>query len=401
MAKYRVYELARDLNMKTKTLLNRLEEMDIPVGSHVTSLDKETVARIKANIFSELRIKHVRIKNFTVFENQELSLSDGLNIILGENSTGKSHLLRLLYALIESNNLAARDDTQPIRYLLQSIISKKLVRIFRPDKLSHLIQQGEDASIVRTDLGKYSMKFRFTRSARVEVTINKDEVPEQLIEKKAVFIPEKEILSFHEGFTALYNRREVSFDETYYNLSEALNLSVLKNIDAYPEEKKILGRLENLLNGKILLEHGRFYLTNKTKRKTEISLIAEGLRKIGTISHLLANGSLNKNSILFWDEPDSNLNPRLIRKVAKTILNLSSAGMQLFIATHNLFLIREIEILRDKEHKVRYFGLGFDDQGGLRISQSEEVEALDDLVLLDEDLEQSDRFLKRNVNASH
>jgi len=225
------------------------------------------------------------------------------------------------------------------------------MKIFRPDELSNLIQKGRDSSVINIDLEKYCIKFRFTRSARVEVTIKKDDVPKKLFEKKSVFIPEKEILSFYEGFTALYNRREVSFDEIYYNLAEALGLSALKNIDSYPEEKIISDSLENMLGGKILSEKGRFYLACNTKKKTEISLIAGGLRKIGTVSHLLANGSLNKDSILFWDEPDSNLNPRLIKKVAKVLLDLSSAGMQIFITTHNLFLIRETEILRDKKTK--------------------------------------------------
>lgn len=48
--KIRVYELARDLNMKSKTLLDRLKAMNITVGSHVSSLDDRTVARIRADI---------------------------------------------------------------------------------------------------------------------------------------------------------------------------------------------------------------------------------------------------------------------------------------------------------------------------------------------------------------
>jgi len=49
--KIRVYELARDLNMKSKALLEKLKDMDISVGSHVSSLDDDTVVRIKANFF--------------------------------------------------------------------------------------------------------------------------------------------------------------------------------------------------------------------------------------------------------------------------------------------------------------------------------------------------------------
>lgn len=47
MAKIRIYELARDLNMTNKTLLERIHDLEIPVKSHMSSLDDETVARIK------------------------------------------------------------------------------------------------------------------------------------------------------------------------------------------------------------------------------------------------------------------------------------------------------------------------------------------------------------------
>ncbi|MEE4608976.1 MAG: translation initiation factor IF-2 [Desulfobacteraceae bacterium] len=51
MAKIRVYELARELNLKNKQLLDKLHEMQIEVASHMSSLDDEVVARIKQNLF--------------------------------------------------------------------------------------------------------------------------------------------------------------------------------------------------------------------------------------------------------------------------------------------------------------------------------------------------------------
>jgi translation initiation factor IF-2 len=47
MAKIRIYELARDLNMTNKTLLETIHDLEIPVKSHMSSLDDEAVARIK------------------------------------------------------------------------------------------------------------------------------------------------------------------------------------------------------------------------------------------------------------------------------------------------------------------------------------------------------------------
>ncbi|NQT70001.1 MAG: translation initiation factor IF-2 [Desulfobacteraceae bacterium] len=47
MAKIRIYELARDLNMTNKTLLEKIHDLEIPVKSHMSALDGKAVARIK------------------------------------------------------------------------------------------------------------------------------------------------------------------------------------------------------------------------------------------------------------------------------------------------------------------------------------------------------------------
>ncbi|MGD8541638.1 MAG: translation initiation factor IF-2 [Desulfobacteraceae bacterium] len=53
MAKIRIYELARELNMKNKALLDKLAELDISVRSHMSSLEDETVAQIKRALFGK------------------------------------------------------------------------------------------------------------------------------------------------------------------------------------------------------------------------------------------------------------------------------------------------------------------------------------------------------------
>jgi len=64
MAKMRVYELARDLNLTNNILLSKLSDLDISVNSHMSSLDDEAVARIKAAIFGKKveTVEETRIK---------------------------------------------------------------------------------------------------------------------------------------------------------------------------------------------------------------------------------------------------------------------------------------------------------------------------------------------------
>ncbi len=375
---------------------------------------------IEATIVSnDIKIKSISIENFTVFKNELLDFSDGLDIVVGENGTGKSHLLKLLYSLIVSINHITEsyaeyyEKKMVINEALSESIELNLIQIFKPDELSNLRNYDENYCLIRVIFDKYSVAINLDSSYshnsifgsafsgisfvpdHIKI-IEEENLPSEFFEKSSIFIPAKEMLSFYEGFVPLYETRESSFDEIYYNLAKSLGLSALKNIESYPVESKLLSKLEEILEGKILLERGRFYLVaTKNGHKTEIALIAEGLRKIATIAQLIANGSLNKNSILFWDEPEANLNPRLIKKMAELLVELSRAGMQVFIATHSLFLVKEIEILRNKQDKVKYFGLGLNEDKEVRVSQSEDFEYLEDIVILDEELAQDDRFLSK------
>jgi translation initiation factor IF-2 len=64
MAKLRVYELARDLNTTNKVLLEKLNDLDIDVKSHMSSLDDEVIAKIKSAFYGgkEETIEETRIR---------------------------------------------------------------------------------------------------------------------------------------------------------------------------------------------------------------------------------------------------------------------------------------------------------------------------------------------------
>ena len=53
MAKIRVYELAKDLNMTNKALLEKMQEMNIEAKSHMSSLDDDSVKEIKNSLFKK------------------------------------------------------------------------------------------------------------------------------------------------------------------------------------------------------------------------------------------------------------------------------------------------------------------------------------------------------------
>ncbi|WDP84599.1 MAG: translation initiation factor IF-2 [Desulfobacter sp.] len=63
MAKVRVYELAKDLNMTNKQLLNKMKELKIEVKSHMSSLEDSAVIAIKGSMFGKKKQKSdVKVK---------------------------------------------------------------------------------------------------------------------------------------------------------------------------------------------------------------------------------------------------------------------------------------------------------------------------------------------------
>lgn len=56
--------------------------------------------------------------------------------------------------------------------------------------------------------------------------------------------------------------------------------------------------------------------------------------------------------MLFWDEPEANINPKYIPVLAELLIMLESEGVQIFVSTHDYFLAKYIEVKRNE--KVMY-----------------------------------------------
>ena len=211
-----------------------------------------------------------------------------------------------------------------------------------------------------------------------------------------MYLPTHELLTIYPGFVSLYENHYVEFDESWRDTCLLLGAPALRGPRA-TEVASLLTPLEEQLGGRVVLErNGRFYLAPASGGKMEMPLVAEGWRKVAMLARLIATGSLLDKDCLFWDEPESNLNPRLIREVARAVLRICEAGVQVFVATHSLFLMREFEILLEREFKEveqRYFALRRRGED-VEVSQASEVDGIDPLVLLDEDLSQSERFVE-------
>jgi predicted ATPase len=343
-------------------------------------------------------LKLLTLKNFTVFHEAHFAFGKNLNVIVGENGTGKTHVLKAAYSGIAVG--ASRPGESPgTKSQIQSALAEKLTGVFRPDSLGRLVRRarGRLKCNLRYTFGRtqLNLDYSFSRLAKTEVSAS--HIPTETIRKRPVYLPTRELLTIFPGFVSLYETSHLSFEETWRDTCILLGAPLASG----PREaaiKRLLAPLEEAMGGKIELDRsGRFYLSSKSSGRMEMHLVAEGLRKLATIARLIATGALLDTGYLFWDEPEANLNPKIVTEVARTILQIAKNGIQVFVATHSLFLLRELHILLQYPEfealDARCFGLHSQPDGSVAVEQGSTMDDIGSIASLDEDLQQSDRYM--------
>lgn len=350
-------------------------------------------------------LTNLEIKNFTVFSSADLQFSQNLNVIVGENGSGKTHILKVVYSALATSWEASRKPTTgtPTKSLMQTRLAEKLINVFRPESLGRLAKrkQGRERCDIKLAFEdeQFNLAFSFSTNSKTEVQV--EQVPEAWLEISPAYIPTRELLTIFPNFVSVYESHYLEFEETWRDTCILLGTPLQKG----PKEKRIqelLAPIEQAMGGSIELDrNGRFYLKNEQGR-FEMPLVAEGQRKLAMLARLIANGALMEKGFLFWDEPEANLNPLLIKQVAQSIVSLSEAGIQVFLATHSLFLLRELEILiadkQNSQFNSRFFGLHFSGDR-VEVQQGNMIDEIGDITALDEELAQSDRFIRGGVPA--
>ncbi len=342
-------------------------------------------------------LKRLKINSLTLFQNEVLEFSPGINVIVGENGSGKTHLLKVAYSILAVSAEAKKNkDVSLSKVNLQKRMAEKLIGVFRPDTIGRLAsrKQGKARCEITAEFKDAKSDISLSFATNSVNSVSLDKLPSACVAKEPVYIHTRELLSLYPGFVSMYQNQYVDFEETWYDTSLLLGRPGVRG----PKEEKVKGLLEPLeeaMGGRIIPDtNGRFYFKPRAGSKIEIPLVAEGIRKLAMIARLIATGSLLEKGYLFWDEPEANLNPKLIKKVAEILSSLSRNGIQIFIATHSLFLLRELEIISSKgKLDFKYFALSDPTENGVRVSQAKSLIDIEPLSLLDENLMQTDRYL--------
>jgi hypothetical protein len=330
-------------------------------------------------------IERVELKDFTVFAEATLELTSGVNVFIGKNSTGKTHAMKAIYAFLRAAALADEPFSASVGHQLREA--------FKPDDdaLGRLGQRrpGQKTFRIRVSSGKKELFAQvYSRDGRITSRVSLGDVP------AAVFIPSREALAMHDGFTRAYERRELSFDGTYYNLARELTTAPLRGTrpGALGE---VVAELQLILGGKLETRGEKFYLVGPGGARYEAQLMSEGLRKIGSILRLLQNGEIEVGGLLLWDEPETNLNPSVAVKIARILAKLAGAGVQVIVATHDYFVSETLGLLGREpvSPPTRFFSfVRSKDRLSVDVSHADDIDDLPENAIRAESLAHYDRL---------
>ena len=310
-----------------------------------------------------MAIKSIEVKNFTVFENFKCEFSPSINLFIGENGTGKTHLLKLLYAAAIRH---AGNELPLLTRLFGNNFRIEGLQTFQindnpPEMLGGSIFAGfTDAN------GNIASSMP---DASIKVMLDTNCPP--------AFIPAKEFLSMAElTRVADEYKKKLGIDMTILDIIEKAKKLMPDKLS--PFAQKIANKLEDEFGGEVFFDEKdeTFWVYKHDGTKVPFTSEAEGYKKLGLLWQLVMNRSIKENMVLFWDEPDANLNPKLMPVVVEILVEMARNGVQIFLATHDYNLMKYFGIKKQDADQVCFHGFYKTEDGSVKCDTKSDYQLL-------------------------
>jgi AAA15 family ATPase/GTPase len=301
--------------------------------------------------------KSVILRNFMGYSEFKSNEFASINVIIGKNDTGKTGLLKLLYASAKTVDIyGKRKQSEDVN--LKKLIAEKLIDTYQPGKkgLGELVSKitREKLSVdieFRHPKLNYEdrLHFSFGESTTNTIVDCQENIKTISDNFRCLFIPAKEVLTSLKAIRATRDNLHMpGFDDTYLDLIRALVIPTQQG-NVTSELKDVNKKLEDLFEGHIEQQTEDDFLFKKGNTEFPMQLTAEGVKKIGILTTLIRNRQLNSNAVLFMDEPETTLHPEATRELVEMLMLMAKSGIQIFIATHNYFVLKQMYLCAKRD----------------------------------------------------
>lgn len=300
-------------------------------------------------------LTRIKLERFTAFSKLDMELSPGVNVLIGENGTGKTHVMKVCYAACAS--------------FRHGRFGEKLAEIFTPHRgaLGRLVKRrmGGSRALIEIYRGERKMESSFSNQEsgdRAVVDYDErwadDRIP-------SVYIPTGDPLEVGQWLWRLYEDLERYWESLNYSPADIVDMARQPPPRGTRDAgtKKVLDILQQAVGGKISIRNSELFL-DFGQGNLEFSLLSDGIRKLATLQALVRNGSLRKGAALFWEHPEASLNPKMFGAAIDALLALQRMGVQAFLTTHDYAMLKEIDLRMEERDDVVFHTFYRDEESG-------------------------------------
>ncbi len=361
--------------------ISRLIDSISSKGFHLSKLN--ALRDLKTNtekIFSELKrnVKYpIVYVNIDILESAKQSIidfestfSDILNSIQGstkveshEDSDLNSIILKYNTRILSNSlNMLLIAINNPKDYfvtIIEDNIENELKNNFQISEISMLIRNDLEKSvfdikdIIRIEISKdNSLKAVFNE----EKLLNNDLINRIIFFESPVYWRMLSTIDDNKGNTQKFISKLISDERLTGVPKHFLDLKELLFTNFKDGERpefiiKCADNLEEKLQGKFKAANSDLIFENSNGQSISKSLVSFGMTNLGIFQAVLSKNIINKGSIVFIDEPESNLHPEWQAILANILVELAKNGVYVIVTTHSSDMLKAFEI-STQEQKI-------------------------------------------------
>jgi AAA15 family ATPase/GTPase len=301
-----------------------------------------------------MAIHQIVISDFLVFSGKfAVDFSPGINVIIGANATGKTTLIKVMYAVYKEIYKYCGPEYPPDKKYgkidfgsffsntKNNELTKKIISSFGISASENLLERS---------VGNILHEYHINEMVRVHC--GKEIEFRCYPAESGTYIPEKDMLSNSKGLPETVEYGKLQFNQC--------DVDIIKKARVAPNKPKqaLVEKIEEIIGGEIENDGENFFIKKPNIEKpVPFAFEASGYRKFALLATLIRNEQIKSGGVLFWDEPENSLNPELMPVLVDILLELQRKGVQIFIATHNHILARYFDLKRTTGDAVMFHNL--------------------------------------------